>query len=256
MKFRIIIPARFESTRLPRKLLLKESGRELITYTVDVAVKACDLAPELFTGATVATDNEEILRVVEDYASENNLPIDAVMTRVDHPSGSDRIAEAVQKKCPEIEGIINLQGDEPELDPLILVDLAKMLADQSSLQMATYAYKLTVKEDILNPNLVKLVMGKDSQALYFSRAPIPYCRQNEGVAEEAWGHVGVYGYRRETLFDFVSLPAGKLEQLECLEQLRALENGIGIGVGVLNKKPPKGIDTREDYEAFLKSLLF
>lgn len=250
MSCRLIIPARYASTRLPQKLLLDRTGKAVICHTVDTAVAACKLAPELFSGATVATDHEDIRLIVNSYAHHNHLPVEAVMTREDHVSGSDRIAEAVVGLGEEVDVVINIQGDEPELDPQLVVDLARHMNANPHTGMATLAYPIA-GADVLNPNLVKVVTGTGGRALYFSRSPIPYDRAAGGPAQAAYGHVGIYAYRRETLLEFVNLPRGVLESLESLEQLRALENGIGIHVELLKQRPPKGIDTPEDYEDFV-----
>lgn len=250
MSCRLIIPARYASTRLPQKLLLRETGKAVICHTVDTAVAAFRLAPELFSGATVATDHEEILSAVNAYAAAQQLPVEALMTRVDHVSGSDRIAEAVDKLRDPAEVIINIQGDEPELDPQLVVDLARYMQEHPQVEMATLAYPIA-GADVLNPNLVKVVIANDGRALYFSRSPIPYDRAAGGAATQALGHVGIYAYRRETLLRFVKMPRGTLEALESLEQLRAMENGIGIYVRTLTQRPPKGIDTPEDYADFV-----
>lgn len=250
MPCRLIIPARYASTRLPQKLLLDKTGKAVICHTVDTAVAACRLEPELFSGATVATDHEDIELVVNSYAHKNHLPVQALMTREDHISGSDRIAEAVVKLEDEADVIINIQGDEPELEPQLVAELARFMQEHPHVEMATLAYPIE-GEDVLNPNLVKVVVGQDGRGLYFSRSPIPYDRAAGGPAKKAYGHVGIYAYRRETLLRFVNMPRGVLEALESLEQLRALENGIDIHVRLLERRPPKGIDTPEDYEDFV-----
>ena len=250
MKCTLIVPARYASTRLPNKLVLKDTGKPLICHTVDAAVAACKLEPDLFSGVTVATDNDDIMFMVNGYAHNNHLPVNAVMTREDHKSGSDRIAEAALKLDEEPGVIINLQGDEPEIDPHVVVGLAKFMLHKPHVEMATLVYPLS-GEEILNPNLVKVVCAIDGKALYFSRSAIPYDRHVNGAPAQALGHVGIYAYRFETLMKFVKMKQGVLERLESLEQLRALENGIDIYVRQLECCPHKGIDTREDYEAFV-----
>ncbi len=249
MKCRIIVPARFASTRLPQKLVLKDTGKALICHTVDAAVKVCRAEPELFSGVAVATDDEMILEIVNSYASENNLPVEAVMTRVDHQSGSDRIAEAVSNINDESEVVINIQGDEPEIEPELVINLAKFMAENQSVEMATLAYPIS-GEAVLNPNLVKVVIGADGRGLYFSRSPVPYDRAANSHCDNAYGHVGIYAYRQNALMRFVGFPKGALEPLESLEQLRALEHGMDIYVIKLTHRPAKGIDTPEDYQEF------
>ncbi len=249
MSSMIVIPARRASTRLPNKLLLDETGLPLICHTLDTAVRACRAWPDRFGRIIVAVDDAEILDVVNTHAKRHDLPARAMMTRPDHACGTDRIAEVAESLPEEIDRIVNIQGDEPELEPEHILSLDQMLEDA---MMATLAYPIEQKEDFENPNLVKVVLGVDSLALYFSRSPIPHHRDGFPVEQSlGLGHIGLYGYRRSTLMRFVSLPQGQLEQLEKLEQLRALENGISIAVGVLDQRPAKGIDTREDYEAFV-----
>ena len=250
MQCRLIIPARFASTRLPQKLLLRDTGKELILHTVDTAVRACELAPELFSGVTVATDHDDILFVVNAYAHQKHLPVQAVMTREDHQSGSDRIAEAVVKLNEHAELLINIQGDEPELEPELVRSLAEFMRDNPAREMATLVYPLS-GADIGNPNLVKVVTAVSGKALYFSRSPVPYDRARGGSPAQALGHVGIYAYRREALLRFVNMPRGRLEIMESLEQLRALEHGMDIYVQQLSARPPKGIDTPEDYAEFV-----
>jgi len=252
MSSMIVIPARRASTRLPDKLLLDETGLPLICHTVDTAVQACRLWPERFSRIIVAADDPEILDAVNDYAQHRQLPARAMMTRIDHPCGTDRIAEVAESLPPEIERIINIQGDEPELEPEHILNLDQMLEEA---MMATLAYPIDSVEDFTNPNLVKVITDVSGMALYFSRSAIPYYREGVVVGEQlGLGHIGLYGYRRSTLMRFVSLPQGELEKKEKLEQLRALENGISIAVGVLHSRPPKGIDTREDYDAFVRRM--
>jgi len=249
MKCRLIIPARYASTRLPRKLLLAETGKPLICHTADAALAACRLDPDLFTGVSIATDHEEIARAVEEYAAAGKYPLTAVMTSPDHQSGSDRIAEAADKLDDPADILINLQGDEPEIEPALVVRLGRFMQQHPKTGIATLAYPITA-EDAQNPNLVKVVTSAEGGALYFSRSPIPYDRA-AGKGAPGLGHVGIYAYRRDVLLQFVSLPKGKLEALESLEQLRALEYGFGIHVLALESCPAKGIDTPEDYSGFV-----
>lgn len=243
----LVIPARYQSTRLPRKLLLAETGKPLICHTVDMAVAVCRRAPKLVATVIVATDHEDIFNAVREYAGAKNLPATAVMTRPDHQSGTDRVAEAVAGFSDDV--IINLQGDEPEMSPKSIIRLAHLMTDNPGLPMATLGYKLPDAE-AANPNVVKIVCDAEMNARYFSRAPIPYNR--DGVEKGFYiGHLGIYAYRRAALQRLVSLPVSRLEKIERLEQLRALENGIDIRVQVLPSTPPKGIDTREDYDAFV-----
>ncbi len=252
MQAAILIPARLGSTRLPRKLLLNETGLPLICHTVRTAAQAAALSPGLFREVVVAADNLTVCDVVNQFCRKENLPVRAEMTRVNHSTGSDRIAEVTAKLPPEIDLLVNLQGDEPEMPPEEIVRLAGMLAQPGAEEadMATLAWPILADGDFENPNLVKVVCGFDAKALYFSRAPIPHDRDGSGGVL-GYGHLGIYAYRREALARFVSFPPGKLEQREKLEQLRALEQGMKIIVGLLSSRPHKGIDTREDYDAFV-----
>lgn len=259
MRSLIAIPARLESSRLPRKLLLAETGRPLICHTVDTALQAMERSGGRIAQVLVATDSEEILEAVTQHVGGGAGCVRAVMTRADHASGSDRIAEAVQDAVSEIDTIINLQGDEPTLEPetvmLLLDRLEEDAPRQRPADIATLVYPIHDEEAFVNPNLVKCVFAEDGTALYFSRSPIPFDRDRERNEDApiAYGHVGLYAYRRASLERFVRLGPGALEQRERLEQLRALESGMRIVVGTLSTPPRKGIDTREDYEAFVRS---
>ena len=251
MSVAIIIPARLESSRMPKKLIQADSGIPLICHTVMAALNMQKNAPDLFASVQVAADHREISGLVADFTEKNKLPVTAVLTSPLHASGSDRIAEAAALLPPEITHILNLQGDEPEMD---LSETELMVREflNSGSAIGTMAYRLAGKAEFNNPSLVKVVLGSDGQALYFSRSPIPFNRDNLGDFSQALGHVGIYIYERKALEKFVSLPPGKLEQLEKLEQLRALENGLGIFVQVMKNRPHKGIDTKEDYQDFVR----
>lgn len=251
MRAVIIIPARLESTRLPNKLLLAESGRPLICHTVERAVGICRTGGG-FVEVVVAADDERIVAAVTAFAREKGLAVRAVMTDPGHQSGSDRIAEVARSLPPDIDAVLNLQGDEPEIPAEAVRELAGFFAAARP-DIATLVYPIR-EADRANPALVKAVLGAEGRALYFSRADIPYRRDDGDFAPPSYGHVGVYLYDRKALERFVELPAGVLERTEKLEQLRALENGMTIGAHVLTQRTPKGIDTREDYEEFLRSL--
>lgn len=257
MKSVIAIPARLQSSRLPRKLLLEETGRPLICHTVEAAVKACAASNGAITGIVVATDDQAIADSVQAYSSRNEWDVRAILTRTDHTSGSDRIAEAVSGWPHDVDAVINLQGDEPEADPSTILSVHKLLEQYQSGSMpadiATLIYPLDNQSDFENPNLVKAVFASDGTALYFSRSPIPHHRVDTRRTTDiiGYGHVGLYAYRRDSLERFVSLPKGSLEEHEKLEQLRALEHGMRIVVGQLTAPPAKGIDTAEDYQAFV-----
>lgn len=252
MRAAIVIPARLESTRLPGKLLLHETGLPLICHTAERAARICDMAPSLFAEVIVAADDGKIVQAVERWNREHAAAVRAVMTRTDHQSGSDRIAEAAEGLPPDIDAILNLQGDEPDIPPEGVLELAEFY-QRTLPDIATLVYPVADREDRENPALVKAVLGRNGRALYFSRADIPYRRDDGPFAPPSYGHVGIYLYRRAALERFVRLPAGALEQTEKLEQLRALENGMAISALVLANRPPKGIDTPEDYAEFVRS---
>lgn len=250
MKAAIIIPARLESTRLAEKLLLAETGMPLICHTALAAARIRDLSDGMFSDIAVAADSERIIEAVEKFDRERGLGVRAVMTRTDHTSGSDRIAEAASGLGPEIDAVLNLQGDEPEIEPGAVLGLARAYAAGGA-DIATLAFPVLSRDERENPNLVKVVLGAGGRALYFSRADIPYRRDEGDFTPPAYGHVGIYLYRRDALERFVSLPPGRLERTEKLEQLRALENGMRIAVEVLDDSPPKGIDDAQDYREFV-----
>lgn len=248
----LILPARLASTRLPNKLLLDRSGKTVLEHTLDRAQEAVALSQGLITRILVAADDPRLL------AAAQRAGIEAVMTRADHQSGTDRIAEAAEKLSEDL--IVNLQADEPEIDPANVV-LAARLLSESSAPMSTLAVPIFDEEKFLKPNVVKVVIASNGNALYFSRAPIPHLREATDAnkfthnAQRIFGyhHLGLYAYRRDFLLNYKNLPPSKLERLERLEQLRALEAGHVIKVGIATTNPP-GIDTPQDYEDFLKRI--
>ena len=240
-----LIPARLESTRLPGKLLLDASGKPLIQYVWETACRC----PEL-DKVIVATDSQQIAEVVRSFGGL------AEMTG-DHASGTDRIAEVVRRCCPDAKIIVNLQGDEPELNPCVVSSLIKELID-SGAQMGTVAAPLTDPDKVLDPSCVKVVTDVNGRAMYFSRSPIPFSRDipietwfRDGEPSPWLQHVGLYAYRREFLLQLTTMPPSPLEQLEKLEQLRALQAGAVISVAIVDH-PAVGIDTPADYAAFLQ----
>ncbi len=245
----IIIPARLESTRLPMKLLLSETGLPLICHTARRAAEIRDASRGAFQEVVVAADSERIVAAVEEFNRREKIAVRAVMTRADHQSGSDRIAEVAAGLPGTIDAVLNLQGDEPEVPVDAVLRLQEFYREKQP-DVATLVYPVTELGDRANPALVKAVLGRDGRALYFSRADIPY-RRDETVRQASYGHVGIYLYGRSALEQFVRLPQGILERTEKLEQLRALENGMSIAALVMNRKPPKGIDTPEDYAEFV-----
>jgi len=234
MKIVGVIPARWGSTRLPGKSLIPICGKPLIEWVVGRA----RMAKRLNT-LVVATDDRRIM----DAAGA--IGVEAVMTRADHPSGTDRAAEAVGGTAAEI--VLNIQGDEPFVDPALIDRLADAISEGTEWDMATAAAPLERDADLHNPSVVKVVFGKRGQALYFSRSVIPFVRDNAGDVDVSthWRHLGIYAYRRPFLDRLVSSPPCLLERLEKLEQLRALYIGGKILVLETNDQGI-GVDTPED----------
>jgi 3-deoxy-manno-octulosonate cytidylyltransferase (CMP-KDO synthetase) len=215
-----IVPARYGSTRFPGKPLARIAGKPLIQHVVERCQKAKALSEVI-----VATDDTRIWEVAQNFCR-------AEMTSPEHPSGSDRIAE-VARRCA-CDAVVNIQGDEPLLDPAVIDAVAQALAQT---EMSTAATRIQQAEDYANPNVVKVVVNTAGRALYFSRRTIPYLREtaSRSAGEQLAAfpflkHLGIYGYRRETLLRLVGFPVSPLEAAEKLEQLRALENGIAIAV--------------------------
>jgi len=243
MKIAIVIPARFASLRLPAKPLLRETGRYLIQHVYDRALQS-----RLATDVIIATDDSRIFDAVREFGGE------VCMTRADHPSGTDRIAEVASNLDADI--VVNLQGDEPLFDPSDLDSLAQSLIDNPASGMATLATPFRDAVAWRNPNFVKVVCDDAGKALYFSRRTIPMCRDGDpdfaALPPLYLQHLGVYTYRRETLLKLSATPPHAIELSEKLEQLRALAHGIGIQVGVI-PHAHRGVDTPEDYAAFVQA---
>lgn len=238
-KTAIIIPSRYASTRLHAKPLIEVSGKPIIQWVYEKASK-CKLADEVI----IATDHDEIFNCAKSFGAN------VEMTRVDHKCGSDRIAE-VASRHPEFEYIINLQGDEPMITPESIDGVISALKNNSGADISTLLREIKTQEEIDNPNLVKCVFDNNNFALYFSRSKIPYERNlNEA---KFYGHIGLYGYKRNSLFKMTALPQAMLEKSESLEQLRALQSGMRIITSVVDFIPI-GIDTKEDVEAFQKAV--
>lgn len=243
MSFTIIIPARYASTRLPRKPLLDIAGKPMIQHVWEQAQK---------TNAKrviVATDHTEIAQTVEKFGGEICLTSDK------HTSGTERLAEVIDKTAlPENEIIVNIQGDEPLIPPIIVQQVADNLA-RYQVNMATLAVKIFTKEELLNPNVVKAITDKNGMALYFSRATIPFPRDqikqcsDAFIAEQNYlRHLGIYAYRAGFIKQYVAWQPTALEQLESLEQLRALWYGEKIHIDIASQVPQVGVDTAEDLE--------
>lgn len=229
-----VIPARFASTRLPGKPLADIAGKPMIVRVYQQATKARRLS-----GVIAAVDDERVYEAVVSNGGK------AMMTAKDHPTGTDRLAE-VAAAHPEAELIINVQGDEPMIEPAIIDELAAAFDDDPDLQMATVKSPMESQADINNPNNVKVVTDKNGYALYFSRSPLPYFRENTGMT--VYKHIGIYAYKRDFLLEYAKMMPTQLEQTESLEQLRALENGYKIKV-IETDYHFVGVDTPEDLSA-------
>ncbi len=239
MSFIAIIPARYASTRLPGKPLVDIQGKPMVVHVMERALES---------GADrviVATDNEEVARAVEAAGGE------FCMTRADHHSGTERLAEVIDRyQFPDDTIIVNVQGDEPMIPPVIVRQVAENVA-QSEAGMATLAVPVETAEEAFNPNAVKVVMDAKGYALYFSRATIPWDRERfahsrETIGETFLRHIGIYGYRAGFIRRYVSWEPSPLEQIELLEQLRVLWYGEKIHVAVAKAIPSVGVDTPED----------
>jgi 3-deoxy-manno-octulosonate cytidylyltransferase (CMP-KDO synthetase) len=241
VSFTVIVPARLASTRLPNKPLADIAGKPMV---VRVAQRA---ALSSATSVVVAADDESIVLACAAHT------ITALLTRTDHPSGSDRLAEACDLLgLPDDAVVVNVQGDEPLMDPALIDAVAGLLDKHPDAAMATAAHAITSVADFTNPNVVKVVLGAQQQALYFSRAPLPWWR--DGFADGVTAlpqpaplrHIGIYAYRVGFLRLFPALPQAPLEILEALEQLRALWHGHRIVVHIAERAPGPGVDTPED----------
>ncbi|MGB9098298.1 3-deoxy-manno-octulosonate cytidylyltransferase [Erwinia sp.] len=239
MSFVAIIPARFASTRLPGKPLVDIQGKPMVVHVMERALES---------GADrviVATDNEDVARAVEAAGGE------VCMTRADHHSGTERLAEVIDRyQFADDTIIVNVQGDEPMIPPVIIRQVAENLA-KSEAGMATLAVPIETAEEAFNPNAVKVVMDAKGYALYFSRATIPWDRERFATSREKIGetflrHIGIYGYRAGFIRRYVSWEPSPLEQIELLEQLRVLWYGEKIHVAVAKAIPSVGVDTPED----------
>jgi len=234
-----VIPARYASTRLPGKPLLNRTGKPLIQHVYERVQQVRSLQRVI-----VATDDRRIADVVRSFGGE------AVMTRPDHPSGTDRVAEVAATLKADI--VVNVQGDEPEIEPAYVDRLVDLLASRYDCEMATLACPFPAEVDPAEPSAVKVVVDLAGRAVYFSRSPIPHPRdRSEGSGGDYLLHIGIYAYRREFLGRLTTWPVGRLERIEKLEQLRAIEHGASIAVGLV-ERATVGIDTPEDYEAFVQ----
>ncbi|MCP4607872.1 MAG: 3-deoxy-manno-octulosonate cytidylyltransferase [Planctomycetes bacterium] len=239
MKILAVIPARFSSTRFAAKVLAKDTGKFLIQHTYEQACLA-DLPDKVI----IAADDEKVVVAVDSFGAE------CVLTSVEHKSGTDRIAEAVADL--DVDIVVNLQADEPEIDPRHIDYLARLLKDNSDYPMATLCADFLTAEQVADPNIVKVITDSNGGAIYFSRLAIPYDRDESGVGnvQQYQRHLGIYAYRKEFLLKITKLPQTPLEKIEKLEQLRVIENGFNILVGKV-KHTCDGIDTPEQYAEFV-----
>ena len=248
------IPARYSSTRFPGKVLAKDTGKFLIQHTYERACLA-----KLPERVIIAADDEKVVAAAYSFGAP------CVLTGIEHQSGTDRIAEAVAEMDADI--VVNLQADEPEIEPANIDYVARLLIENPDYPMATLAADFQRSEQIADPNIVKVIVSRCSggtrdegrgtneevgRAIYFSRCPIPYNRDTKGIGQvgQYKRHLGIYAYRKDFLLKITALPQTPLEKIEKLEQLRAIENGYGILVGMV-KHTCDGIDTPEQYAEFV-----
>jgi 3-deoxy-manno-octulosonate cytidylyltransferase (CMP-KDO synthetase) len=244
--FSVVIPARFASTRLPGKPLADIAGVPMIVRVARQAIVSGAL------DVVVATDDQRVQAVVAEHG------LDVMMTRPDHQSGSDRVMEVVADRgWDDGHIVVNVQGDEPQIPPAVIRQVAALLHESPETLVATLCEAITEPHLVFDPNVVKVVRDNRSRARYFSRAPIPWRRADFGDADRSglelasqtwWRHIGIYGYRVRGLAQFCRLPAGRLELIESLEQLRLLENGIEVVVGEAMATVPGGVDTPADLD--------
>lgn len=248
-RFKVVVPARLGSTRLPRKVLREIAGKPVVQHVWEAAQRSG--ADEVI----IATDSDEVLKVCRDFGA------DARITAASHNSGTDRANQIAREAgwAPDTI-VVNLQGDEPLMPPELVRQAAGLLAEDPQADIASLCHGVHSLDEWLNPNVVKLVMDRRGYALYFSRAPIPWRR--DGATREAprlpdglaYRHIGLYAYRVAALAEFSSLAPAPLEDCEALEQLRALTHGLRIRMGVVDNPPPRGIDTEDDLQAVISLL--
>ena len=236
--FLVVIPARLGSTRLPRKPLADIGGKPMVIWVAERAKQS------LAHSVVVATDSPEIQAACDEYR------IECLLTSADHPTGTDRIAEVAQLlKLPSNALVVNVQGDEPLIPPGLINQVAHTLAEHTQCAISTVAVPITDVAEINNPNVVKVVLNRAGEALYFSRAIIPFVRDAQNDQKIAHlRHLGIYAYRADFLQAYTRLDPAPPEQAEALEQLRALWNGYRIAVHTAPEAPPAGVDTPEDLE--------
>lgn len=237
-EFLVVIPARLGSTRLPRKPLADIGGKPMVIRVAERAQQS------LAQSVVVATDSPEIQAACDEYR------IECLLTSADHPTGTDRIAEVAQQlKLPANTLVVNVQGDEPLIPPELINQVAQTLANNPACAISTVAVPIVDAAEINNPNVVKVVLNRSNEALYFSRATIPFVRDPDSKqAITHLRHLGIYAYRADFLEAYTRLEPAPPEQAEALEQLRALWNGYRIAVHTASEAPPAGVDTAEDLE--------
>jgi 3-deoxy-manno-octulosonate cytidylyltransferase (CMP-KDO synthetase) len=240
MKTAVIIPARYASSRLPGKPLLRATGKYLIQHVYEQACQSCA------DYVVVATDDARIMKAVASFGGQS------VLTRPDHSSGTDRVAEVAQRLDADL--VVNLQGDEPLIEPATLDLLPRLLQENTDADVATLAVPITSHQQWQDPNCVKVVRDAHGQALYFSRSPIPFVRDGKPnfSSGQFLQHLGLYAYRKSFLLQLATTPSEPLEEFEKLEQLRVLALGHRIMVGVV-QHAGCGVDTPADYERFVKA---
>ncbi|MFA4888259.1 MAG: 3-deoxy-manno-octulosonate cytidylyltransferase [Candidatus Omnitrophota bacterium] len=230
-----VIPARYSSSRFEGKVLAKIAGKPMIQHVWERAKQALTL-----DDLVIACDHELVARAAEEFGAK------VVMTSKGHACGTDRIIEVINPM--DVKVVINIQGDEPLIHPTMIDSVARALLENKNISMATVIKKIEDAALIVDPHVVKVVVDKNNFALYFSRAPIPFLAINSGIKQPVfYKHIGLYGYTKDFLFTYKNLPPSRLEQTECLEQLRVLEEGFRIKV-IETKFDTVGVDTPEDLE--------
>lgn len=237
-----IIPARYKATRFEGKVIADLCGKPVIQHVYESAVKA-----RLLDDVLIATDDVRIQHIAESFNAE------VVFTSEKHNSGTERIVEVVKKKLINVDIIVNIQADEPLIQPEMINQVAELLVNNEEIDIATLRKKIDKEEEIFDPNVVKVVVDKNNFALYFSRSTIPHYREENSVEYICYKHIGIYGYRKRFLENFNTLTASKLEKDEKLEQLKILENGIKIKVPETQYETV-GIDTKRDLKNVEKIL--
>ncbi|MCG9700568.1 3-deoxy-manno-octulosonate cytidylyltransferase [Vibrio natriegens] len=237
-KIYVVIPARYGSSRLPGKPLLQLCGKPIFWHVYHRVIEAGVPSQDI----VIATDDDRI------YSKASQLSIPCVMTNVDHASGTDRLNEvAIQLGWDDKALVINVQGDEPLIPSSLIRQLIAFTNDKVSFDITTAIAPIHSLEDVHNPNIVKVAMGEQSRAIYFSRSAIPYNRDKPKSIDTVYRHIGIYAYSVKSLRQFCQYSESALESTEKLEQLRALSNGLSIGATIVEQAPPHGIDTEQDY---------